>query len=191
MAEREKSKFSRIVRNSVTAAVIIAAPPAAAHVVNAETESLDFINNRPVVSQQISPDKDEQIDNKLFDQVGDFVETKNGRALASAILLFALAQGLYTIQQSVERDKKRKLTQSAAASGLFFSLAAVIFAQSYTEVDPKVPAFLLTAYSLAQSAYNIENSFERDRPKRKRAAALAATAGLLAASSTILADSVK
>jgi len=188
MSERERLSVFKIVRNSASAVALAVGPSMASHVPNVHASFLEQLNNRPTVTRQLSPDAEKT---KFFEQLDEFVETKHGKALASAVLLFSIAQGLYTIQQSAERDRKRKFVEAAAASGLFFSLSAVIFAQSYTDIDPRVPASLLMAYSIPQALYNTENSIERDRPFRKRATNAIAAGSLLAASSTLLAQSIK
>jgi hypothetical protein len=188
MVDREKSSLFRVVRNSLAVSAVVSGPAIAINSHNVSAEALETINNRSAVVRQLSPENSET---KFFDQIDEFVETNHGRTLASAILIFSVAQGLYTLQQSAERDKKRKLAEAAAASGMFFSLAGVVFAQSFTDIDPRVPASLLSGYSVFQSAYNIENSFERDKPLRKRAASVTSAGALMTASSTILAETLK
>lgn len=180
MLEKEKTPLISKIRSISAATILIPA----ASIMPTKKQEISY-------QQNVTYSQETQEHNSIIEQIDETVETSTGKALASAFILLAASQAFYSVKNSFERDKKRKLAENTAAAAFLLSLAGTILAQSYTDTDPKLPASLLSAYTILQSAYNIENSLERDRLPSKRAAAAVASLGLISLSSTLLFDSVK
>lgn len=189
MSERESS-IAKIIRNGAAAAVII---PASTFYDAESTQDYNLESNYPSKNHLELSETPQHLndDQSFFELLDELVESNKGRALASALVVTALGSALYNRWHSQERDKKRKEYEMLAASGLFLTLSTVILTQSFIDIDPKIPASILQAYAVARGIYSTEDSFERDRKPKKRASNLITTAGVLAASSTLLVDSLQ
>jgi len=194
MPEKEKLSLRKIVRNSaVVAGLVTAAAIAKVENVHAQDIFGQELPKNPASTLVLThhPTLSKLTRESIFDQTDPVLETTAGRAVTAALVAFALARGYYTLQRSYELDKKRKFVEAATASALFFSLSCVLFADSFKDVDAHLPAALLFAYSLAQSAYMFEDTFERDRKLRKKGPAYASAALLTSIGLIILIDALR
>jgi len=194
MIEQEKPSLRKIVRNSAAVAALTTAA-VLAKVENVHGQDIfgSELPKNPASTLVLPRHPTLSILKRenIFDQTDPFLETTTGRAVMAAAVALTLARGLYTIQKSFELDKKRKFAEAAAASTLLFSLSATLFADSFKDVNAHLPAALLFAYSLAQSAYILEDTFERDQKLRKTGTAFASSAFLFSLGLIVLADSIK
>jgi hypothetical protein len=194
MPEREKFPLRKIVRNSAVA-VGLATTAIFAKVENIDAKDIFGLElpQNPTSTLTLShhPVLSQITNESIFEQADPFLETTTGRAITAALTALALARGYYTLKRSWELDNKRKLAEAATASVLFFSLSCVLLADSFKDVNSHLAPSLIFAYSLAQSAYMLEDTLQRDRSKEKRGSAIASSALLASIGLTIFIDSIK
>lgn len=131
------------------------------------------------------------VDRSFLDQLDDFTETDYGRVISHCALVFSLAGAVYALQKGLEIDDRRKFTERMIASASLLALSSNLVFQSYGESDPIVTASALTAYVLAQSAYNYENLIQTDRGWGKRLPGYASICSLLLINGSILAETIE
>lgn len=189
MLEKENFSILKTIRNG-TAAVVLIPVASLSHIENTQANNLEPGYQTENHLQLSETPEHLKNNGSFFEFIDDLVESDKGKAIASALVVAAIGSALYNHWQSQERDNKRKKYEMLASSGLFLTLSSLILAQSFTDIDPKIPASILQAYALTRSIYATEDSFQRDRKLKKRISNLTASAGLLAASTTILVDSI-
>ena len=177
-----KERFSpfKTIRNT-TAAVALIPAGALFNVDNSEVDTYAPTQQNRVKIQ----------DTSLLDQLDEFIETDYGKALAASVFALSLASAAYNLQAKYEIDDKKKYTLSLATSTLFFAVSASILYQTEGDLDPKITGSLIEAYALAQAAYNSIDAKQRHKEFRKRLPAYGSSAAMIAASTAILAETIK
>lgn len=176
----ERGKFLGAVRNLTVAAAIVPFVATSAY----GQEQVDI---SPTVER-----KEERLENNSFlDQFDQYLKTDSGKAIAASLFILSVANAFYRLQKSWEQDSDRKFGE-AVSSSLFFVLLSVNFlAQTREDIDSKITASMINAFSMINSIYMIESTIEADRKWKKRIPAFVTAASLLALSSIVSIDTVK
>ena len=130
-------------------------------------------------------------DLSFFGQVDNYLETNYGRALASAAVVgtFALLWSARKINRETDSESQEKL--AILSSIVAISFASVLLAESFWDVDPKVPASLFEAFVVTQTALNFWRVAQRNRNLEKRSAALLMSLSMVTISSIPLVETVR
>ena len=183
MKETEFS-FRKIVQNSVAAIAVVATPGIAlqsAHAESVETNHVLIVKALP---------QEQGDDQRIFDQVDEFMETDMGKTLAGLFLVFSALNMIRTIHHGEKLDNRRKFAEALGASGSLLALSATLAVSTVAEIDHRIPASLFMAYATFQAAYSIDD--ERQRWRGLPAAPGIGTAvALFGIGTAILIDSLK
>ena len=127
----------------------------------------------------------------FFGQLDSYLETSYGRALASAAVVgtLALLWSARKINRETDSESQEKLAIFSSVGAISF--AAVLLAESFRDVDPKVSASLFEAFMVTQTALNFWRVVQRNRDLDKRSAALLMSLSLLAVSTIPLVETVR
>jgi len=180
----ERGKFLGALRNLTAAAAVIPFSVSPSHV---SWEQMNIFSGTEVTEQQLRQSEN----NSFLDRLDQYLETDYGKAIAVSLFVFSAASAFYRIQKSWEQDSNRKFGEAVSSSVFFLLTSLNLLAQTQTDLDPKITASMLNAFSLTNSIYIIESTIESDRKLRKRLPAFLTAASLLALSSIISADTVK
>lgn len=177
----ERGKFLGTVRNLTTAVALIPFSVSAGH---AYQEQVKTSETETITQQEMS-------DRSFLDQFDQYLETDYGKSIAASLFIFSAASAFYRLQKSWEQDSDRKFGEAVSSSAFFISLGLNFLAQTQTDLDPKITASMINAFSLTNSIYMIESTIETDRKWRKRIPSFVTAASLLALSSIVSIDTIK
>src|SRR3989344_6529649 len=139
-----------------------------------------FIDSLPSVA--------ESQDTGFFDQLDNYLETNYGRALAFAAVVGSLALLWSARKINSETDTETQEKLANFSSLVAISFASVLLAESFTDVNAKVPASLFEAFVVTQTALNFWRVTQRHRELGKRLPSLLISLSLMTISSASLAE---
>ena len=189
MVEREG--FKRL-RNVAAVAVLVPAAAFSHGPLNVVTElpGIVFEPAHHLVMDRL-PSSEASQDLSFFGQLDNYLETSYGRALASAVVVGSLALLWSARKINSETDTSSQEKLAIFSSIVAISFASVLLAESFGDVNSKVPASLFETYVLSQTALNVWRVVQRHKDLGKRAPAVAIALSLVAISSIPLAETLK
>lgn len=130
-------------------------------------------------------------DLSFFGQFDNYLERSYGRALASAAVVgtLALLWSARRINRETDSESQEKL--AIFSSVVAISFASVLLAESFVDVDSKVPASLFEAFMVTQTALNFWRVAQRNRNLDKRSAALLMSLSMITISTIPLAETLR
>ena len=186
----ERKEFGKL-RNLAAVSVLMPAAVMSGHVSSAAAApSATFESGHHIVMDRLSgPDASRDLN--FFEQLDMYLETSYGKALASAAVVgtLALLWSARKINRETDSESQEKL--AIFSSVIAISFASVLLAESFGEVNSKVPASLFEAFMVTQTALNFWRVAQRNRDLQKRSAALLMSASLVTISSIFLVETVK
>lgn len=178
----ERGRFLGTVRNLTAAAAIIPFSVSSGQVYHEQTGS--------GYTRVEAASQSQQENDSFLGQFDKYLETDYGKAIASSLFLFSVANSAYRLQKSWEQDSKRKFTEAVASSAFLVALSLNFLAQTETQVDPRITCAIIDGFTIINSAYSVESTLEADRHWNKRFSSFTAVASLIALSSLISLDTL-